>query len=216
MVSSVVTFFVQKSSGAVSSLAQAPLTVRLENAAVSYVAYLAKMFWPANLALIYPYHPDIGSGKLAFAVLLLAGVTALVLGPARRFRFLATGWGWYLVTLLPVIGLVQAGPQAMADRYTYVPLIGVFIALVWGGALMVERWRQAKIPAVFVAIGILAACATATARQLRYWTDTRTLCEHTLRVTSDNAVAQFILANVMMEQGRQLWLPSSITAKRSA
>ena len=201
VVSSVVTFFVQKSSGAVSSLVQAPLPVRLENAAVSYVAYLAKMFWPANLALIYPYHPDIGSGKLTFAVLLLAGVTALVLVLARQFRFLATGWGWYLVTLLPVIGLVQVGSQAMADRYTYLPLIGLFIALVWGGALLVETLRQMQIPAVIVAVGLLAACATVTARQLQYWTDTRTLCEHTLRVTSDNAVAQFILANVLMEQG---------------
>jgi Flp pilus assembly protein TadD len=199
--SAVVTFFVQKSSGAVSSLAQAPLPVRLENAAASYVAYLAKMFWPANLALIYPYRPDVGTGKVVLAVLLLAGVTVLVLVLARQFRFLAMGWGWYLVTLLPVIGLVQVGSQAMADRYTYVPLIGVFIALVWGVALLVERRRQMQIPATIVAIGILAACAAVTDRQLRYWTDTRTLCEHTLRVTSDNAVAHFILANVLMEQG---------------
>jgi len=199
--SAVVTFFVQKKSGAISSLAQAPLSVRLENAAVSYVAYLAKMFWPADLALIYPYHPDVGTGKLVLAVLLLTVLTGLILALARRYRFLATGWGWYLVTLLPVIGLVQAGPQMMADRYTYVPLIGVFIALVWSVALVVERWRQMQIPATLVAISILAACATATARQLRYWTDTRTLSEHTLRVTSDNAVAHFILANALMEQG---------------
>jgi len=201
VVSSVVTFFVQKSSGAVSSLVQAPLTVRLENAAVSCVAYLAKMFWPADLALIYPYRFDLGTGKLILAVLLLAGLTGLVLALARRHRFLATGWGWYLVTLLPVIGLVQAGPQAMADHYTYVPLIGVFIALVWGGALALERLRQIQMPAAFVAIGILAACAAATARQLRFWTDSRTLCEHTLAVTSDNAVAHFIFANALMEKG---------------
>ena len=199
-VSGVVTFFVQKNSGAVSSLAQIPLTVRLENGVVSYVTYLARMFWPADLAVVYPYDP-VGTGKLMLAVLLLASVTGLVLVLSRRFRFLAVGWGWYLVTLLPVIGLVQAGPQAMADRYTYVPLIGVFIALVWGGALVVERWRQAQIPATLVAIGILAASATATARQLRFWTDTRILFEHTLSITSDNAVAQFVLANVLMEQG---------------
>jgi Flp pilus assembly protein TadD len=199
-VSGVVTFLVQKNSGAVSSLAQIPLTVRLANGVTSYVTYLARMFWPADLALVYPYHP-VEAGKLILAVLLLAGVTGLVLVLARRFRFLAVGWGWYLVTLLPVIGLVQAGPQAMADRYTYVPLIGVFIALVWSGALVVERWRQLRVPAALVAISILAACATATARQLRFWTDTRTLCEHTLLVTSDNAVAHFILANVLMERG---------------
>jgi tetratricopeptide (TPR) repeat protein len=89
----------------------------------------------------------------------------------------------------------------MADRYMYVPLIGVFIALVWGGALFVERWRQLRVPATLVAIGILAACATATARQLRFWTDSRTLFEHTLSVTSDNAVAHYVLANALMEQG---------------
>jgi Tfp pilus assembly protein PilF len=199
-VSGAVTFFVQKNSGAVSSLAQVPLIMRLENGVASYVTYLARMFWPVDLALVYPYHP-VGAGKMTLAILLLAGVTGFVLALARRFRFLAVGWGWYLVTLLPVIGLVQAGPQAMADRYTYVPLIGVFIALVWSGALVAERWRQLRIPATLFAIGILAACATATARQLRFWTDTRTLCEHTLAITSDNAVAQFVLANALMEQG---------------
>ena len=199
-VSGVVTFFVQKKSGAVSSLAQIPLTVRLENGVAGYVNYLAKMFWPADLAVVYPYHP-VGTGRLTLAILLLASVTVLALALARWFRFLAVGWGWYLLTLLPVIGVVQAGPQAMADRYTYVPLIGVFIALVWSGALVVERWRQMRVPATLVAIGILAACATATARQLRFWTDTRTLFEHTLSVTSDNAVAHYVLANALMEQG---------------
>jgi hypothetical protein len=143
--SSVVTFSVQKEAGAISTLHTLPIPNRLANAMVACVSYLGKMFWPAHLAVLYPlpgHNPPIWQAPAAG--LALAVLSLLALRQARRHPYLLVGWLWYLGTLLPVIGLVQVGVQAMADRYTYVPSIGLFIAVVWGMADLAARWRAPR------------------------------------------------------------------------
>src|SRR5262249_18717812 len=146
-----------------------PFTVRVENALLAYVGYLGKSLWPVGLAVYYP-HPGAavsGAGALA-AGLFLAVLTALVLGPGRRWPYLAVGWLWSLGTLVPVLGLVQVGGQALADRYTYVPLIGLFMALVWGAADL-AAWRLPRPYLAAAAAAVLVACAVQTATQVGYW-----------------------------------------------
>ncbi len=137
--SSAVTFAVQRGAGAVTWLETWPLPARLANALVSCARYLGKTVWPAGLAPFYPRVPAWPAWAVAGAALLLAGVTALALREARRRPWFAVGWFWFLGTLVPVIGIVQVGMQAMADRYTYVPLVGIFIAVAWGAAGAGER-----------------------------------------------------------------------------
>ena len=138
--SCVVTAIVQKSGGAVQTMEEFPFAERCANAALAYVSYLGKTFWPSSLAVFYP-HPHIGLFTWAAcgSALLLAGATVLALRLAKRAPYLPFGWFWYLGTLVPVIGLVQVGEQAMADRYTYMPLIGVFIAIAWGLAELATK-----------------------------------------------------------------------------
>jgi hypothetical protein len=126
-----VTFYVAKAGGAVRSLHDFPVTYRLANALLAYISYLYMMVWPAHLAILYPLRPHLPLGQALAAGLALAVLTYLALGQTRRRPYLLVGWLWYLCTLLPVIGLVQVGAQAMADRYTYVPFIGLFIVFAW-------------------------------------------------------------------------------------
>jgi protein O-mannosyl-transferase len=142
--SCVVTFLVQQQGGAVLRLQDFPLGSRLGNALVSYVRYIEKMFWPRHLAGLYLRSGQWPVWEVALAALLLLAVSALVLAQRRRRPYLAVGWFWYVGTLVPVIGLVQVGMQAMADRYTYVPLIGLFVILVWGGWELAGVWRLAR------------------------------------------------------------------------
>ena len=143
--SSVVTYLVQKSSGAVNSLAAIPFHVRIANALLSYVSYIEKMLWPEHLAVLYPYPNVILPWKIVCAGLLLMMISVFIFRRLRSKPYLAVGWLWYLGTLVPVIGIVQVGAQAMADRYTYVPLIGIFFIAAWGGADLVTKWRFRKI-----------------------------------------------------------------------
>ncbi len=142
VLSGVVTFCAQQSAGAVSSLEKTPLSARIANASVSYIEYIRKTFWPSHLAVLYPY-PRMGipAWQVLAAASAILGVTLYVIAKAERRPYLAVGWLWYLVTLVPVIGLVQVGSQARADRYTYIPLIGVFIMMAWGAADALERCR---------------------------------------------------------------------------
>ncbi len=139
LIAGIIVFVVQQQSGVLYSLSPFPFQIRLENALVSYVAYIGKMFWPVNLAVFYP-HPmqSLGLWKVLCAAGLLIAVSAGVIWKGRRYPYLITGWFWYLGTLVPVIGLVQVGVQAMADRYTYIPLIGLFIMIAWGGRDLVS------------------------------------------------------------------------------
>jgi Flp pilus assembly protein TadD len=200
--SSVVTFLAQKSGEAIGSFDLFPLKIRLANALVSYIRYIGKMIWPQKLAVFYP-HPDhiLSMWQIVGAGLLLATVSLLVTKAGRRYPYLTVGWLWYLGTLVPVIGLVQVGAQAMADRYTYVPLIGLFIIIAWGGGDVVAKWRYRRI-VLTVAIGtLILAVMTCTASQVKHWRNSITLFEHALEVTTDNYVAHNNLGNEMTVQG---------------
>jgi Flp pilus assembly protein TadD len=200
--SSVVTFLAQKSGEAIGSFDLFPLKIRLANALVSYIRYIGKMIWPQKLAVFYP-HPDhiLSMWQIVGAGLLLATVSLLVTKAGRRYPYLTVGWLWYLGTLVPVIGLVQVGAQAMADRYTYVPLIGLFIIIAWGGGDIVAKWRYRRI-VLTVAIGaLILAVMTCTGLQVKHWRNSTTLFEHALEVTTDNYVAHNNLGNEMTVQG---------------
>ena len=180
--------------GASSSLTRLPLNVRAANALVAAASYLGKTIWPSSLAVYYPHQEGaIASWKIAGAAVLVGGITILVLRMARRRPYLAFGWFWYLTTLLPVSGLIQVGGQSMADRYTYVPLIGIFVMISWGVADMASSWRL-RAPALaataFVALFVLAFVSW---HQAAYWRDDRTLFSHAIDVTSDNYLAELNL-----------------------
>ena len=195
--SSVVTVVAQEAGGAISGM-HVGIGTRLANAIVSYARYLGKTFWPADLAVFYPLPPAIPAWEVAGSALLLAGITALAAWTWRRAPWFGVGWLWFLGTLVPVIGLVQVGGQAMADRYTYLPLIGIFIAVVWAGhAAMGTGWRARGVAAAAV-----AALAVVTSRQLGHWVDHETLFRHAIAVTKDNARAHAVLATGLLHQRR--------------
>jgi tetratricopeptide (TPR) repeat protein len=193
-----ITLWAQSSGGTVSSLNQLPLSLRAQVALVGYAGYLAKMVWPWALAPLYPLPTEtLPIWQLAGAAGLLVGVTTATLVLRRRCPYLAVGWFWYLGTLVPVIGLVQVGLQASADRYTYVPLIGIFIAIAWGGADLVARLALPRL-LLACAVGLaLAACAALTWVQLGYWRDSMSLWTHSLEVTPNNYVAYNNLGYVL-------------------
>jgi Flp pilus assembly protein TadD len=200
--SSVITFMVQQRGGAVAELDAFPLGPRLANVVTSYVAYLGKTFWPTGLAVIYPYPTSVSAWRVTACLVFLLAVTALVLRAARRAPYLPVGWLWYLGTLVPVIGVVQVGSQAMADRYTYVPSIGVFIMVVWGVPDLLARWPHRRVVLPAVATAVLAACAALTALQLPHWKNSTALWTWATRVTSGNFLAEFYLADHLAQNGR--------------
>ena len=189
-----ITWLVQEHAGAVKAV---PLETRLENATHSYALYIVKTFWPTRLAVFYPYPRSFALLPLFGAGLLLAAVTAGVIVLRRRAPYLLMGWGWFLVTLVPVIGLVQVGGQARADRYMYIPMVGLLIMLVWGAAENLEG-RQAKVLAVPLAAAACLACTGLTWIQVGYWRNSETLFRHALAVTEDNSVANHNLGSYLM------------------
>ena len=203
--SAVVTLLVQRAGGAVRSLESFPLSERIGNALVAYAGYLRIFVWPTNLAIFYP-HPGtaLPVGKVLGAALLLAGLSAGALVLRRKAPFVIVGWLWFLVMLFPVIGVVQVGYQAMADRYTYFSFVGLFIAVAWGLAALASRWRwrYAGMALRASAIGVLAAAALAAAAQARYWKNSETLFLHAIAVTKDNSLAQNNLGHYYNETRR--------------
>ena len=199
---SLVTFFAQQSKGAVESFDRLTIESRINNALVSYAAYIIKMFWPARLAVFYP-HPRYGLPiwKTVGASLLLTGITLLVIRRAQKQRWFLVGWLWYLGTLVPVIGLIQVGEQAMADRYTYVPIIGLFIIVAWQIPELVAKWPHKKIILKAAAALVVSAMMICTWRQTGYWRNASTLSLHALKVTTGNYVAHKLLGSALYKQG---------------
>ncbi|MGD0870984.1 MAG: tetratricopeptide repeat protein [Bryobacteraceae bacterium] len=193
------TYLVQQAGGAVRSSDAFPLVLRLENALVSYIIYIAKMFWPARLAVFYPYPSEVPAWQAAAAALAIAVISILVARSVRKRPYLAVGWFWYLVTLAPVIGLVQVGAQARADRYTYIPMIGLTIMLAWGAADLLGRVRRAKPAIAALATATCACCAALTWVQAGYWRDSRTLFQHAVDVTDGNYLAHHNLGAALAE-----------------
>jgi protein O-mannosyl-transferase len=200
--SSVITFMAQKGSGAVATLENLSLPSRLANGLVSYVAYIFQMLWPAHLAVYYPHPAREPVEEAAVAGMLLLLVTAGVVVYARRFPYLPVGWLWYLGMLTPVIGIIQVGTQTRADRYTYLPQIGLCLLVAWGLRDLTVAWRYRRRVLGAGALVWIAALMVCAGRQTSYWRDSELLWSHTLAGNPDNAVARRNLGDVLVLQGQ--------------
>jgi tetratricopeptide (TPR) repeat protein len=200
--SSAVTFGVQQEAGAVRSFEAFPIALRIFNALVSYVAYIVKTILPHDLAVMYPHPMSFPIWKVAGAVIILAVFSFFALKTVNRYPYFAVGWFWYLGTLVPVIGLIQVGMQAMADRYTYVPVIGLLISVTWGLPKLLAGWRYQTIGITITASFFLILFITSTRDQVKYWINSQTLFAHALKVTSNNFTVHNNLGYVLQEQGR--------------
>jgi Flp pilus assembly protein TadD len=196
-----VTYISQRTT-AVVSLKGMSLHLRLENTAVAYGRYLLKLFWPENLAVIYPLQSHFPWWQLTLAVAALIFISWLV-WRARKFAYLPVGWLWFLGTLVPVIGLVQVGSQALADRYSYFPSIGIFIIVAFGARDLAARFQISKIITAVAAASILAASLVLTEKQLSYWRDDESLFRHAVAATGENEIAHLNLGVALERQGRK-------------
>lgn len=197
-----VTIAAQSGAGAVATLSSVPVTARVANALVSCAVYLVQMAWPSGLAALYPYPRFVPAWQALAAAAALAAISIAVLRLRDRAPYLAVGWAWYLVTLVPVLGFVQAGPQARADRYTYVAMTGIAMAVVWGIAEATARIERRGPALAAAACGALALFAVVASTQLEYWRTSETLFRRALAVTTDNYVAHKGLGTVLLEAGR--------------
>ncbi len=201
MIVGIITFLGQKSSGAITGVSKLSVGMRADNAVVSYAKYISKSVWPTKLGILYPLDMRIGEWEVLAAGTVLALITiAVVL--LWRSKFLAVGWFWYVGTLVPVIGIVQIGSQGMADRYTYVPLIGLFIMAAWGAGEILNRWAKGKIIAAVLAVLILGGLGYGSWKQLGYWRDGITISKHTIDVTKDNGMMYYNLGCSLNKLGR--------------
>jgi hypothetical protein len=199
-VSAFLTVAAQQAGGAMGGVQRSySFAVRAENAIVAYTQYLGKAVWPTHLAFFYPHASRFRHVWLES--LLLLAITVLTVASTNR-RYLAVGWFWFLGTLVPMIGLLQVGGQAMADRYAYLPFVGLFIALCWGVADWVEQWRVSGILVAGASVAILLLLAFATHRQLNYWSSDVALWSHTVEVTKDNSGAENVLGEALQKEGR--------------
>jgi tetratricopeptide (TPR) repeat protein len=200
---SIITFLVQQQGGTMRSLEMIPLRIRIANAMVSYVNYIQKMIVPTKLAVFYP-HPgnELPLSHAIIAAIAIVGISVVIIRYSRRRPYLAVGWLWYIGTLVPVIGLVQVGQQAMADRYSYVPLTGLFIIIAWGVPDILSRWRHRNIALALITAPVLIALMLTTRLQLCYWQNSITLFEHTINVTNNNHTAHNNLANALADEGK--------------
>jgi len=197
----VVTFRVAEATGAVASLEQLSLRARSSNVLTAYAWYLGKMLWPRGLAVFYPLPDSWPAGQIAGAAVVVLGISAVALVVARRRPYVPVGWLWFLGTLVPVIGLVQAGHQAVADRFTYVPLIGLFIVVAWGASDLLARWPRATRAVVASAAVLLVGLAFLSRLQVFYWRNSTTLFTRALDVTTGNWVIHHNLGYVLFKEG---------------
>ncbi len=194
--SALVTYFIQRSAGAVQLI---PFDSRMGNALISYLTYIGQMFWPTRLAVFYPFPKSIAGWRIAAAIAIILGVSALAIHAWRTRPYLSTGWFWYLGTLVPVIGLVQVGVQSHADRYTYIPMVGLTVVLAWGAADIAGKWRWIKPVTAGVAIlSCPLACMALTWKEAAYWRNSETLFEHAIDVTENNWLAEGSLGEYLM------------------
>jgi protein O-mannosyl-transferase len=199
---SVVTFLVQQRAGAVMVAESLPLGARAGNALISYGRYLGKLFWPMDLAVYYPRPGQWPMGKVLLAGGLILGLSVLVWVRRRRYPYLLVGWLWFVGTLIPVIGLVQAGGQAMADRYTYLPSLGVLVLAVWGAYEMTRSWRYQALALWVAGVVAIVLCLALTRQQLGFWKDGETLFRHALEVTENNQIAYKVLGDALDKKGQ--------------
>ena len=200
LASSAVTLWAQHK--AVGTL-HCPFLFRMANADISYIRYIKKMVWPDKLVVLYPFPHVLVFWQVVIAALALGGLTVLAIRHAKTHPYLLTGWLWYLGTLVPVIGGVQVGVQSMADRYTYVPLLGLFIIIAWGAYDLAAQWQLRPVALGSMAVLALAACIPVTRAQVGYWKNSVVLCQRALRYTSDDhLILKCNLADGYYDQGQ--------------
>jgi len=201
--SSWITLYAQRSGGALGTAESLPLALRMENAIYSYAAYVGKGIWPSRLAVFYP-HPEnsLAAWRVLAAALLVVMITVAAWLYRERHRYLLAGWLWYLAALVPMIGIVQVGRQAMADRYAYLPFVGLFMIAVWGGAELFARLRLSASVQIAIAAAVLVGYASVAFLQVNYWHNSYTLFAHTLQVTNRNGIAEDNFGAALMEMGR--------------
>jgi len=201
--SAVVTIVVQRAGNAMSPLRNLSLGVRLENAIYSYGIYVAKTIWPIHLAVLYPHPLDsLSSAKTASALIFLVIVSVVVWKQRSARPYALVGWLWFLGTLVPMIGVIQVGAQAMADRYAYIPAIGLFLILAWGMAEIIQARAIGRYAVFSTATVALAALSILTSKQIGYWRSDEALWAHTLQVTDNNFIANDKMGFALLEQGR--------------
>jgi protein O-mannosyl-transferase len=200
-VSSIVTFLAQRE--AIGWTEQLPMSARISNALIAYVVYIRQMFWPARLAVFYP-HPEnrVPIWEISLALVALVGITAAAFVLRKKAPYFVTGWLWYLGMLVPVIGLVQVGWQGHADRYTYLPEIGLYVALTWAVTDLTRSWRFQRITLSAAALIVVAVLTWRSWLQTSYWRDSETLFTHALAVTSNNDVALNNLGIIFLDKGQ--------------
>jgi protein O-mannosyl-transferase len=200
-VSSMVTFLAQR--GAIGWTEQLPVSARISNALIAYVVYIGQMFWPAGLAVFYP-HPEnrLPVWDISLAVIVLVGITAAAFVFRKKAPYFVTGWLWYLGMLVPVIGLVQVGWQGHADRYTYLPQIGLYIAVTWAVADLTRSWRFQRMALGAAALVVVGVLSWRGWLQTSYWRDSETLFTHALAVTTNNDVALNNLGIIFLDKGQ--------------
>lgn len=201
MICIALTVLAQHKGQAVAPLELYPLGTRIANALTSCISYIGKMIWPQHLAVYYPRALQAPAWKTAAAALLLAGLTLFLVRAGRKLPYLAVGWLWYLGTLVPVIGIVQVGSQRMADRYTYIPLIGLFILIAWGVQDLFAQCRYRRTLLTGFTVIVITACMACTRLQVRHWENSISLFRHTAHVTERNPLAHHLLAHALMRNG---------------
>ena len=200
--SSLVTIRGHESLGALVSAQELPVVNRLANAVVAYAIYLRKVVWPVDLSVFYLHPGRWPTATVIGSAVLLLGVTALTFWQARRRPYLVVGWLWFLVMLVPTIGLVQAHVQALADRFIYMPIIGLFVMGAWAAAEWTEAWPARRTARASLAALVLAGCGVMSKLQLRYWRDSISLLQHAVRVEGRNFIARVMLGNALFERGQ--------------
>ena len=197
-----ITLHAAQGAGSLPSAARYPMTDRLANATLSYARYLCQVFSPGQLAVYYPFPDTFSVWSVAGAALLLVGISVAALGLAGRWPYLMVGWLWYLVTLRPVIGLIPLAEHSHADRYTYVPLIGVFLGVSWGAGELVSRGRGSALGCAGAVVGaVMLLCLVRARQQVGFWKDSETLFRHALAATKDNWLAHINLGEALREKG---------------
>jgi Flp pilus assembly protein TadD len=199
---SVVTFVVQQRTGALAAVESLSLGARSGNAVVSYCRYLGKLFWPTELAVVYPHPGQWPLGKVLLAGGVLLGLSVLVWVQRRRAPYLLMGWLWYCGTLVPVSQLIQTGAHAMADRYAYLPSLGMLILAVWGAYELTRHWRHPGLALLVAGGAVLVLCLVLTRQQIGYWRDSEALFRHALAVTENNHLAHNNLGAALVAKGQ--------------
>jgi tetratricopeptide (TPR) repeat protein len=199
---SIATFVIQKNEKFVATFSQLSFSERIENAIVAYVRYIGKTFWPENLCVYYPYSDHWQAGIVFSAVVLLMFISSVFIWQRRQHPYLLIGWLWFIGTLIPVIGLVQVGKQAIADRYTYIPQIGLLFCIVWGVSALTAKWKWQRHGLSLMSIMAIAICVELTCRQIDFWKNSETLFRHAIAVTEKNALAYNNLGGALLANGQ--------------